>query len=144
MDAYHQAVQESVDRIKQEKDRALQRRLVEKRRIARLPNCPYCEAKCEYGITPCEACSQPLVWAEYLVGVPGDEEKLHQQLALDEQKYHKRREKRRAIRKRFQNREARWQIQQLIAFAVFFIVLIVGLIVLWPHIKLYLPDVSFK
>lgn len=142
-EAYHRAVQESKDRIKQEKDRAFQRRLTEKRRISRLPNCPKCGAKCEYGIAQCEACSQELVWAEYLVGFPGDEGKLHQQLSLDEQKYHKRRQKRRAIRRRFGEREFRRKRQQLIAFAVLFVLFAIFFIMLWPKLKLYLPDISF-
>ena len=142
-EAYYQAVQESKDRIQHEKDQAFQRRLTEKRRIARLPNCPKCGAKCEYGIAQCESCSQDLVWAEYLVGLPGEEGKLQQQLALDEEKYHKRREKRRAIRRRFGERAFRLQKQQLIAFAVLFALSAIFFFMLWPKLKLYLPNISF-
>lgn len=143
LDAYHQAVRESKNRIRQEKLQKLQRRLTEKRRVARLPNCPNCDAKCEYGIEKCESCEQELIWAEYLIGRPGDEVKLHQQLAEDEQKYHKRRNKRRQIRKGARKREARSQKQQLIAFAVLLAIAVIGLIILWPKIKIYLPDISF-
>ena len=137
------ALIEAKNRIQQEKDRAFQRRLTEKRRIARLPNCPKCGAKCEYGIAQCESCSQDLVWAEYLVGRPGEEGKLQQQLALDEEKYHKRREKRRAIRRRFGERAFRLQKQQLIAFAVLFALSVIFFFMLWPKLKLYLPNISF-
>ena len=39
-DAYHRAVEESKNRIKNDEFKALLRRQTEKRRIARLPNCP--------------------------------------------------------------------------------------------------------
>ena len=83
------------------------------------------------------------MWAEYLVGRPGEEGKLQQQLALDEQKYHKRREKRRAIRRRFGERAFRLQKQQLIAFAVLFALSVIFFFMLWPKLKLYLPNISF-
>ena len=143
LEAYYEAVKESQERIAKEKDWAFQRRLVEKRRVARLPDCPKCGAKCEYGMTQCESCSQTLVWAEYLVGLPGDEVKLQQQLSLDQQKYQKRREKRRHIRRRFRDRESRWKKQQLLAFALLSIVFLVIFFMLWPEIKFYLPDISF-
>ncbi len=137
-DAYHRAVEESKRRIKAEKVHAIQRRLTEKRRIARLPNCPTCGEKCEYNSPHCVSCNQELVWAEYLVGVPGDEVQLHQQLTMDEKKYHKRREKRRAIRKKYADRNSRLESQQLIIFLVLLTIAIVGLFFLWPQLKLYL------
>ena len=142
-EAYYRAVEESKARIRKEKDWAFQRRLVEKRRIARLPACPKCGTKCEYGIAQCESCSTSLVWAEYLVGLPGDEFKLQQQLLLDQQKYQKRRAKRRKIRRRFRDRESRWKKQQLLAFALLSVAFLVIFFMLWPEIKFYLPDISF-
>ncbi len=138
-DAYHRAVEESKNRIKNDEFKALLRRQTEKRRIARLPNCPTCGEKCEYNSTHCLGCNQELVWAEYLVGVPGDEARLQQQLTMDEKKYHKRREKRRAIRKKYAERNSRLESQQLIIFLVLLTIAIVGLFFLWPHLKLYLP-----
>jgi|TARA_B100000676_G_scaffold206407_1_gene202571 hypothetical protein len=142
-EVYYRAVQESKNRIQAEKDAAFQRRLTEKRRIARLPNCPKCGEKCEYNLPQCESCEQELVWAEYLIGIPGDENRLHQQLSLDERKYHKRRAKRREIRRRFAARESRWASQRLIVFIVLLVIAVIGFAMLWPKMKLYLPDISF-